>query len=926
MSIAPTLDEIVRDLPAFLAERTAILVGHSADPPTVYAGLSALRQRQPEAFVRLIQSPAGLQFLIAVFSQSRFLSEEVLQHPEWIDELRASGDLHRVLSADEFRSRLRDFAGNHQPEPLQLATFRRKQILRILIRDVLGYAALSEVTEELSSLADAIVDVAYWSIYDGFETALGTPRDESGAKVGFSVIALGKMGGEELNYSSDIDLMFVYGANGSTDGADPQTNKEFFKRVANELTRVLSTYTPEGLCYRVDLRLRPEGKLGEVCISLEGAKRYYSSRARDWELQMMIKARTAAADASPGRELLEFVEPLTYSTTLDFQAIETMSVTRVRLNEKLAARKIAGPRAAKGAIDIKLARGGIRDIEFLVQCLQRLHGGRVAWVRHGGTMLALSRLQDKNLLSPSEYGKLAGAYQFFRHLEHRLQFDEDRQTHQLPSDPNALAILAARMPQATYADESVSAAALIERLRQHLDEVVTIYDRIVHAHQSGAPPTPEPSDERPAPKAVPVAHLPTRPPAQAFDVFRDRLGSHSEQWRNLERDPMPMQFARDLFAYSPYFSEQLVREPDLLIELRQLQEFSPGFISRAPDTVTLRRAFRREMFRLQARGICLGAPVFETLAQTSDLADRIIGEVYGLAVRETITAHPPESPAYQPLNQMMVIALGRLGLREFDVASDADLVFVLPDADAAELLFWTRAASRMVDILTAYTGEGTLFAVDTRLRPNGREGALVQTVTTFSDYFERKAEAWEGLAYMKARTVAGNLPAGEEFLHALQELDWRRYGQSGRSRADLRQMRMRLEREQGGENPLKAGFGGFYDIDFLLLYLRLKAAGFFFPVLNTPERIDIIEKMGHLDREDADFLREAATFYRALDHSLRVATGHVEGRLPNSEPQVALLAELVTRALPEGELAASLQEELARIQTRTREVFDRYFG
>ncbi len=925
MLIAQTFEEIAQGLPAYVAERLSILVTHSADAAGVYRGLAALKQRGPAAFQRLIPSPAGLQFLIAVFSQSRFLSEEVLQHPEWIDALRASGELHRALSAEELRERLGKFLDGKRADALPLATFRRKEILRILIRDVLGYATLAEVTEELTNLADSIVEAAYRGILAEFEEKYGVPRNEAGERVGFSVIALGKMGGEELNYSSDIDLLFLYGANGMTDSAVASiTNKEFFKQVANELTRVLSTYTPEGLCYRVDLRLRPEGKLGEVCISSEGAKRYYGTRARDWELQMMIKARVAAGDGALGGDLLEFVEPLTYSTSLDFSAIETMSATRLRLNEKLAAKKVASPATL---LDVKLAPGGIRDIEFLVQCLQRLHGGLVPWVRHGGTLLALSRLQDKNLLSPPEYGKLASAYQFLRHLEHRLQFDEDRQTHSLPSDRGALALLAARMPQATYTDEPATADTLLEALKLHFSEVLTIYRRVVHTHQAPAVPVVEETDAERDTEANPVvAQERPRRPLQAFHIFRDRIGTQSELWRILEHDPVLLQYARDLFDLSPHFSEQLVREPDLLIELQQLHEFAPGFISKAPDASTLRRAFRREMFRLQARGICVEAPVFETLAQTSDLADRILGEIYSLAVRETLTARPRENPEYRASNQLMVVALGRLGMRELDVASDADLVFVLPDADASELLFWTHAASRMCDLLTAYTGEGNLFAVDTRLRPNGREGALVQTVSTFRDYFERSAEAWEGIAYMKARAVAGNVRAGEEFLHALQELDWRRYGQSGRSRADLRQMRMRLEREQGAENPLKAGFGGFYDIDFLLLYLRLKAAGFFFPVLNTPERIDIIEKMGHLNREDAAFLREAATFYRALDHGLRVATGHVEGRLPNSEAQLGQLTELVARAIPERRLDAGLPAELSRIQAKTRELFDRYFG
>jgi glutamate-ammonia-ligase adenylyltransferase len=269
---------------------------------------------------------------------------------------------------------------------------------------------------------------------------------------------------------------------------------------------------------------------------------------------------------------------------------------------------------------------------------------------------------------------------------------------------------------------------------------------------------------------------------------------------------------------------------------------------------------------------------------------------------------------------MMVIALGRLGMREFDVASDADLVFVIPDEEAAQIGFWTGVAGRLIHAISSYTGEGSLFTVDTRLRPNGREGPLVQTESAFCEYFEKHAEAWEGMAYMKARAVAGDTLRATLFLSELQQLDWRRYGQSGRSRRELAVMRARLEKEQGRRNPLKAGPGGYYDIDFALMYYRLKGAGMFFKSLTTPERIEIIEKMGHLERDDAAFLREAATFYRSLDHGLRISTGHAEGRLP---ARISRLTCLVRRWAP---LEVGLQDHLRDVQQRTRAFYDRVFS
>ncbi len=258
-------------------------------------------------------------------------------------------------------------------------------------------------------------------------------------------------------------------------------------------------------------------------------------------------------------------------------------------------------------------------------------------------------------------------------------------------------------------------------------------------------------------------------------------------------------------------------------------------VQQVEDVTGLRRFFRREMFRIQAASMCLRVPVFETLEMTSDLADAAIAASYRMAVEQVVSAQPP-ARSYQPRQQLMVVALGRLGMREFDLASDADLLFILPDEDHDELLFWTRVAERIIDLITAYTGAGLMFAVDTRLRPNGSAGALLQSEQSYKEYFAKHAEAWEGIAYMKSRAVAGDTERATKFLTALQQVDWRRYGQSGRSKKDLRQMRVRLEKEQGIGHPLKAGPGGFYDIDFSLLYLRLKAAGIFYKVLNTPER------------------------------------------------------------------------------------------
>jgi len=496
-------------------------------------------------------------------------------------------------------------------------------------------------------------------------------------------------------------------------------------------------------------------------------------------------------------------------------------------------------------------------------------------------------------------------------------------------------------------------------VHEHFDEVREIYERVIHAQQPMyyyvAPITdtlvdyedkalPEPVmtealdsnlrrflDQRAPNLGAAVTRARLMRGRKAFERYLEFVVPHPEWLGWLDSDPVLSGYLLDVFEHSAYFAEEMMRFPDLLQELRKLRTQTGSDASVAAwmaldDANDLRRFFRREMFRIQCESICLSAPVFHTLAMTSQLADGAINAAYRIAVNQVEETQGPQSAGYFPAGQMMVISLGRLGLREFDLGSDADLVFVLPDSDAAELQFWTRVAAKILERVSTYTREGFMFAVDTRLRPNGREGELVQLESSYKDYFSHRAEAWEGITYMKSRAIAGELDRATQFLNELQDLDWRRYGQSGRSVKQLRQMRLRLEKEQGEVNPIKAAAGGYFDIDFSLMYLRLKSAGIFYKVLNTPERIDIIEKMGHLERSDAAFLRDAATFYRALDHGLRVMHGHAAGTLPKSHSQLETLSELVSRWTPEHLHDQPLELELAQIQNRTREFFDRVFA
>jgi [glutamine synthetase] adenylyltransferase / [glutamine synthetase]-adenylyl-L-tyrosine phosphorylase len=941
------------------AELLEDAISRSPDPERVRRYFNEFVKCEPKLFEQLASDEEYLVWLAAIFSSSRFLSEELLRHADWIFDIDS---LPCQLTRDQYSERLAAFlksSDSDQPPAAKIALFRRKELLRIVLRDQLHIGMVSEITEELSNLADAILAHAFREVTSELVPRFGQPIEETTAQPAtFAILAVGKLGGRELNYSSDIDLIFLYSANGETSGPQRITNKEFFKKVANELTNLLSAYTPAGQCYRIDLRLRPEGSHGEVCISLAAAKEYYAKRARDWELQMLLKARVAAGDERLGQDLLETVEPLIYSTTLDFSTVETMSATRERIGEKIRRKS-----ARRNEIDVKLTRGGIRDIEFLVQCLQRLHGNRESSIKDQGTLSALARLHQSDLLSTTEFSRLAHAYRFLRKLEHVLQFEDDRQTHALPSDAAGLETIARRIaqPSSDRRPDIPASTHLIKELNQHLENVQTIYERIVHAQRPlyyTSPLTHGPLWEAPAriedlpenekekdlfsriKSAAPqlierIRAYGNRSLRNGISDFLEKLLSCPAELKLLSEHSVLAAWTMQLFELSPLLASQLTRNPELLEQIRKAADHPgrryafEGLSAPLNDIEGLRRFFRREMFRIQTASVCLPEPVFQTLDQTSALAEFVIARAYRIALEmglEHARNHASTAkPFEEPQSEMMVVALGRLGMREFDLGSDADLLFIIPDIEASKQRFWTRVVERLLEILSSYTEGGPILSVDTRLRPNGREGMLVQSESKYVEYFSNKAETWEGIAYMKARAVAGDTDRATKFLTQLQQVDWRRYGQGGRSKLDLRQMRLRLQREQGSNAPLKAAQGGYYDADFILMYLRLRGAGMFFKSLNTPERIDIVEKMGHLERADAEFLLEATTHFRALDHALRLVTGHAEGKIPGSAEQRENIAELMNRWTTQQSTGESLETDLVALQTRMHRLFETVF-
>ena len=358
----------------------ASLLAHSPDPDGALNFLERYAQEAPaDVLGEIARYPVALSYLVAIFGYSGFLAETLLSEPSLVIQFAHDRNFTKLKSKEDLMQDYARFATTN-PDPwlaAQLARFKRRNYLRIAMKDVLGLSTLGETTLELATLADVILTNTLLYCDGELEKRYGQPQyhDPQGriARSGFSVISLGKLGGNELNYSSDIDLLFLYSHDGETAGGNESivTNKEYFVRLANAITRTITQPTPQGEVFRVDLRLRPEGDQGDLAISLKSSLEYYEHRARDWELQMLIKARHSAGDAWLTRDFLRGVEPEIYGSPGDFEAVESVLWSRERISRRM--RESGGQ-----TIDVKQHQGGIRDIEFLAQCLQRLYGGHDA--------------------------------------------------------------------------------------------------------------------------------------------------------------------------------------------------------------------------------------------------------------------------------------------------------------------------------------------------------------------------------------------------------------------------------------------------------------------------------------------------------------------------------------------------------------------
>ena len=948
--------------------------------------LERLRNEQPQAFQKLNREPALLSDTLALAAWSPLLATTLEQNPDYISWLKRERSDVRVRTRDQLKESLARFALTNSTLSPQIlfARFRRRELLRLYLHDIRRAHTLVETTEELSNLADAILDYALSLARQDLDNRYGTPQHEEDGRIAtaeFCIIALGKLGSLELNYASDIDLLFIYSDDGTTAGSSEQeklSNREYFVKLSETVSKLVGHPAGEGAAYRVDLRLRPYGRDGALACSLNEALKYYGRSAQAWERQALIRSRAAAGSSSLFSRFAVAVQPQIYRTEISIaDALASVRLAKQKIDRNVE-RKNAG-------FNVKLQRGGIREIEFIAQALQLAHGAHDEWLRVAHTLISLGRLADRNLISEPERSDLSEAYTFLRTLEHRLQMEHGLQTHTVPQTDPERSLVARRMgfPAATALDDFETA------LRFHSTNVRKAYDRVFaedeKTRHEAARSIVESGNPEPALDAQEGARDESRIMNAAARIFGSHLATPEtgalaasvqmlarELRRAAQQSSHPqraLMFTARVAASLEKFEGRLELTQDSLVGLARLcgaSEFfgemlagNPALInSLAMDNSRLRRrdyraslravvdaektfsaelsALRREWSRLlieigaeDATGR-LELPASNELQ--TELAVASINVAYLVARREIVRRYGPFAGG----PRLSVLALGRLASGGVDYGSDLDIVIVYDSLVSSPVASLTQdeAYARLVELMTtalaSVTREGYLYRVDLRLRPNGKNGPLVISSEGFLDYVKQRSAIWEWLAYVKVRAVAGDLELGRMIeTHARHAIHERASAMNpDELKQETRRVRERLESEKGKggrsrsgrhEVDIKYSAGGMLDVYFATRYLQLRDdvadEGEDRSTLATLARL---EANGSLKDRDYDALSGGYELLRSVDHHLRLIVGKVAALPAADYPAFKEIAKKLEFATPE-DLTATLARQMHGI----REAYDR---
>jgi glutamate-ammonia-ligase adenylyltransferase len=815
--------------------------------------------------------------------------------------------------------------------PLVRAMRRLRNLLicAIIERDLGGRADLDEVVTAMSRFADFAVGAHLAALMRDMTAAHGIPiGDESGRPQQMIVLAMGKHGGFELNVSSDIDLIFVYPEDGDTrlssPGQKPLSNQEFFNRLGRKLIAAISEVTEDGFTFRVDMALRPNGKSGPLVASLGMVEDYLIVQGREWERYAWVKARAVSGDPADIAALDAIVRPFVFRRYLDFGVIDAIRNMHAQIRAEVNRQERLHPERSQ---NVKLGRGGIREIEFLAQVFQLIRGGREAALRDRSTRATLRLLAERGLLAPDVVEQLLAAYSFLRNLEHRLQYLEDAQTHTLPPSsadrqtiaammnlPDEAALLArldtwrafvAGQFDAIFADKAGAGEpadpatvlsdtdgheAIAERLASlGFDDPATAATRLVSTWQAPRLQTlPEASRNRlvalvgaalpQIDKAVTDAGVGTRAATlgRLLDFF-EAIARRSSYLSLLTEYPHTLERVIRMMNASGWAATFLTQHPLLLDELLDdrvddaddlapLAAMMRAQLDAADGDTERQLDILRESHHIQ---------LFRLLAK--DLAgeltvERLADDLSALAdliVQEVVQrVWRTIATRHRDVPRFAVIAYGKLGGKELGYVSDLDVIFLYDDDDQDAPSAYARLAQRFITWMTTHTAAGILFDIDTALRPDGASGMLVSTLGAFERYQAQSAWVWEHQALTRARFCAGDAAIGERFEAIRQQvLRQDRSGRAAELRDEVVKMRRRMHAaypSRDGRFDLKQDEGGMIDIEFIVQYLVLLHAAHHPQLTANVGNIALLGLCGELGLIDAGLALGAADAYRLL--------------------------------------------------------------
>jgi glutamate-ammonia-ligase adenylyltransferase len=886
-----------------------------------------------------------------VIACSQYIGDVLERYPGMLLELATSGRLNRALRAGELESA---FEAELSPDlsetqfQQKLRVLRHRELVRIAWRDLTHTADLTETLAELSDLADAAICHTLFRARAVLGVTYGEPKAGDGSAAHFGILGMGKLGGRELNFSSDVDLIFLYSGSGQTDGPRKITNEEYFRFLAQHIVGMLSKRTGDGFVYRVDVRLRPFGDSGPLAISLPAFEGYLTQHGRDWERYAYVKARVI--NDWPGTKSLykDILRPFIYRRYLDYGVFSSLREMKALIEAEVERKEFRD--------NIKLGHGGIREIEFIVQSLQLVRGGTSEELQNRQLLPSLSKLVRPGGLPEKAAAELAEAYCFLRRFENRLQAISDRQTHDVPTNElnRARLTLAMGFPDwptlsdalTKYrdlvaenfhnivfrsADEADSrgadlglmhgwepgatddgAAAALAKLGY--PEVPEVLERLKALRESGFYlRLDEPGRKRlDALMPAVIANAAEQPePLQALaGVLRivESIGRRSAYFSLLNENPDALRRLVRLCGLSGFLVRQIASHPLLLDELLDQRIFleAPSRADLQEDLEnrmyatpvddpearrdTLRNYQQAATFRVAVADLSGTLPLMKVSDRLTDIAELVLQAGLDMAASELTAQYGWPCCLHEGKTreaQFVIVAYGKLGGLELGYGSDLDLVFLHDSGgdrqytDGARQLdnstFFVRLTRRIIHILTMSTSSGALYEVDTRLRPSGKSGLLVSSMSAFERYQCDDAWTWEHQALSRGRAVAGSETMRAVF-ESLRKRILTEYVRWETLRDDVVQMRQRMRTELGKGTAelfdIKQDEGGVTDIEFIVQYLVLMEARRQVELLRFSDNIRQLEslaKFGILEEADADALANAYRAYRRRMHHLSLA-------------------------------------------------------